>query len=112
MRPLLIIALLAPFFSAAQINRSAREFASEKIGEYISGKLFKDMTYKPVSFGELKNNEESAHKEIIWSLEHRFVITDTLFEDGKRQPVIHSYKFVFYLDRRMNVQRAESYEVQ
>ncbi|MDP4262987.1 MAG: hypothetical protein Q8941_10675 [Bacteroidota bacterium] len=107
MRSVLLSLLFLPLFAGAQINRSAKEFASERIGDYITGKLFKDLSYQPVSFGELMNHEDKD-LDIAWTIEHKFVITDTEFAD-KKTAVHTSYKFLFYLDRQMKVKKAETF---
>ncbi len=109
MRSLLFLALILPVFAGAQINRSAREFASERIQEYVSKKLFKGMPYKAVSFGELKTYEDK-NMEVAWTIVHKFEITEpdkAAFDD--KAPVKTFYKFEFYMDKRMKVLRAESF---
>jgi hypothetical protein len=108
MRRFLFLALVLPVFSIAQINRSAREFAGERIQEYIVTRLFKDLPYKPVSFGELKTSGEK-NTAVTWSIEHRFEITETRIVADQRTVVLKPYKFVFYLDKKMKVQRAENF---
>ena len=109
MRSILLLALILPLFTAAQINRSAREFASEKIQEYVSAKLFKDLSYKPISFGQLKEYNSKGNSEITWTIEHKFEITDTKKFSDQRTSVPKEYKFQFYLDDKMKVLKAESY---
>ena len=111
MRLLIIFLLLTPLVSTAQINRSAKEFASERIGEYITTKLFKDQPYKPISFGVLKSHQEKD-LEIIWELEHKFEVSDIQYTGDKKTTVSKPCRFIFYLDRQMNVKRAESYAVE
>src|SRR5258706_16126277 len=108
MRSVLLTFFIFPFLANAQINRSAKEFASERIGDYITSKLFKDLGYQSVSFGELKNHEEKG-LDIAWSLEHRFIITDTQFESDKKIATHTPYKFMFYLDKQIRVKRAETF---
>lgn len=107
MRTLLFILLMLPFVSNAQINRSANELATERIGEYISTKLFKTQLYSPVFYGELKPivNRESR---INWVITHRFEITDSSSTNNNKQDLRKLYKFSFYLDEKMRVIRAES----
>ena len=109
MRSILLLALILPLFTAAQINRSAREFASEKIQEYVSAKLFKSLSYKPISFGQLKEYNSKGNSEIAWTIEHKFEIADTKKFSDQRTSVPKEYKFQFYLDDKMKVLRAESY---
>jgi hypothetical protein len=106
MRTLLFLFLTVPFFSNAQVNRSAREFASEQIREYITTKLFKDQAYHPVSFGELKNRDEKK-SGISWTIEHKFEITETHTDEGKATAIPRQYKFIFFLDNKMKVIRAQ-----
>jgi hypothetical protein len=109
MRSVLLLLLILPIISHAQVNRSAKELASETVGEYITGKLFKNYSYQPVSFGELKSHKEKD-LEVVWTIEHRFVVTDTIFENYKKLTTRSTpYKFLFYLDNQMRVKRAETF---
>jgi len=110
MRIILIFLLVLPAFLNAQINRSATEFAQEKIEEYIKNKLFKDQPYKPVSFGELKPSAGS-NREIAWSIEHTFGITQIQVVSDKRTAVQKLYRFAFYLDKKMKIYKAESFSM-
>ncbi|HTD95151.1 MAG TPA: hypothetical protein VK644_15100, partial [Chitinophagaceae bacterium] len=67
MRLLLILLLGTPLFSAAQINRSANEFARERVEEFLATKIFKDQVYKTISYGELKPERESRNSA-VWSI--------------------------------------------
>ena len=109
MRTLLFLALFIPVFANAQINRSAREFASERIQEYVTTKLFKDLSYKPDSFGQLKVYKEEKNLELAWTLEHKFEITETRKDTDQNAAISKSYKFLFFLDNKMKVLRAESF---
>lgn len=106
MRIICLLLLIAPCLAQAQINRSAKELASEKIKEYIETRLFKDMPYKAVSFGELKTYKQ-PHSEKAWILEHNFEITETLLQSDKKITVTKPYHFFFYLDKRIKVLGAE-----
>src|SRR5262245_40579539 len=106
MRSVLLIIFILPFLASAQINRSAKELASETIGEYITTKLFKDKSYHPLSFGQLTPKHEQ-NTEVIWSFDHRFEITEERTIDDKKTPVTKTYKFTFYLDKKMKVKRAD-----
>jgi hypothetical protein len=110
MRQILIIIMLLPLIAQSQINKSARQFAGERVGEYVSTKLFKDLAYKPLSFGQITERHEKD-LDIAWTIEHTFEITDTQFIADRRMPVVKSYRFMFYLDRQMRVKRAETYQV-
>ena|SRR5688572_11944814 len=108
MRILLLSFLCLPFFCGAQVNRSANEVARERVQEYIGAKLFKDLGYRPGDYGELKSQNDRENY-IAWSLTHRFEITDSQFVADKRIAVRKSYNFSFYLDKKLNVIKAESY---
>ena len=108
MRILLLFLLGAPFLSMAQIDRSANELAREKVQEYIVTKLFKDLPYKPVSYGNLKSQKQ-PQAEIAWSINHRFEIVDSQFVADKKIAVTKPYYFSFYLDKKLKVVAAESY---
>jgi hypothetical protein len=71
MRSLFFLFLVIPFFAGAQVNRSAKELASEKVREYIVSKLFRDKPYKPVSFGDIKAIDDKRTK-IAWAIAHKF----------------------------------------
>ncbi len=106
MRIFCLLLLTAPCLVQAQINRSAKELASEKIKEYIETRLFKDMPYKAVSYGELKTYKQ-AHSEKAWVLEHNFEITETRLQGDKKITVTKPCHFFFYLDKRIKVLGAE-----
>lgn len=107
MRTLLFLALIIPALATSQINRSAREFASERIQEYVVTKLFRDLPYKPVFYGELKTYEEKS-PEISWTFQHRFEITESRLISDKKTEVHRAYNFLFFLDKKMKVLRAET----
>ena len=107
MRLLILLLLTIPFCSAAQINRSANELACERVKEYIETRLFKDLTYKAVSYGQLKPHSK-PHSQIMWSIEHKFEIETPVFSDNKSS-TLKSYNFSFYLDKKLKVLRAESF---
>lgn len=108
MQRILFLLLIVPAFSDAQINRSATELARENIREYLVTKIFKDQRYKPVSYGELKLSQE-AHSEIIWTIAHKFEITEPeKTSDKKPTDARKSYSFFFYLDKQLKVLKAES----
>ena len=109
MRSFLFLTLFLPVFVTAQINRSAREYASEQVQEYVTAKLFKDLSYKPGSFGPLKIFNEKRNKEIAWTIEHKFEVTETRKFSDQKTAVPKEYKFLFYLDEKMKVLRAESF---
>jgi hypothetical protein len=109
MRILLLMMLAIPGFLNAQINRSAKELASERTREYLVNKLFRNDAYKPVSYGELKAWNDTR-SPISWTFEHVFEIKHTNkagFE--KPQELTTTYSFLFYLDRQMKILKAESF---
>ena len=111
MRILLLIFISFPIFSGAQVNRSANELAREKIKEYIEVKLFKDMPYKIVSYGDLKPYPQSGSPETAWTLEHHFEITEIKLDTDKKVTVQRPYRFYFYLDKKIKVLGAENIQV-
>ncbi len=107
MRLLILLLIAIPFCSDAQINRSANELACEKVKEYVQTMLFKNHTYKAVSYGQLKPFSKT-NSHIVWTIEHKFEITPPVFSDNKTDN-LKSYNFSFYLDKRLKVLRAESF---
>jgi hypothetical protein len=110
MRVLFLLLVTAPFFAAAQINRSATELAKEKIADYIVSKIFKGVSYKPVSYGALEEVPEKIRPVANWSIMHRFEIIDSQFVANKRRAVQKPYYFSFYLDKKLNVVSAERFD--
>lgn len=108
MRSVFLLLLIAPLFVSAQINRSAKELASEKIQEYIETKLFKNKSYKAVAYGELKAVDEK-NSRIAWTITHKFEIAgdSPAAQQSGKQP--KAYKFLFFLDEKMEVVRADTY---
>ena len=109
MRLLLFSLVIFPFFSSAQINRSATELARERIGEYIVKMVFKDQPYKPVSYGELKSYKKNR-SDIAWIIEHKFEIEETQLVSDKKIVVRKPQWFWFYLDKKLKVILAESFQ--
>jgi len=107
MRLLILLLVTIPFFSDAQINRSANELAFERIKEYVETRLFKDLTYKAVSYGQLKP-QSKPHSQVMWSIEHKFEIASPVFSENKSSN-LKQYNFSFYLDKKLKVLRAESF---
>ena len=100
MRIIYLLLLIVPCLVQAQVNRSAKELASENIKEYIETKLFKDMPYKAVSYGELKTYKQpQTGKE--WVLEHNFEITETRLQADKKNYNNKALSF-FLLPRQKN----------
>lgn len=110
MRKTFVLFLLLPLLSTAQVNRSAREYAAEKIEEYIHEKLFQQLPYKSISYGDLKAYEDKR-KEIYWFISHQFEIVEPKIVDGKKASKSQTYNFYFYLDDKMRVKKAETYFV-
>ncbi|HEU4633544.1 MAG TPA: hypothetical protein VFS22_06150 [Flavisolibacter sp.] len=107
MRIIFCFLTMLPFIAKAQINRSASELAQENIKEYINSKIFKGRSYKAVSYGQLKENKV-YNMGILWAIDHRFEIGDVPNNSDKvfaaaQQP----YRFIFYMDKKMKVVRAE-----
>ncbi|HKZ67430.1 MAG TPA: hypothetical protein VJ111_13780 [Chitinophagaceae bacterium] len=109
MRLLLFSLIAIPFFSSAQVNRSANELARERVREYIVTMVFKDQPYKPVSYGELKSYKRNR-SEIEWSIEHKFEIEETQLVSEKKVVVRKPQWFWFYLDKKLKVILAESFQ--
>jgi hypothetical protein len=101
-----------PVLTSAQINRSAREFASEQIQEYVTTKLFKTHSYKSISLGQLKEFKDKKNIEIAWTIEHKFEITPPHDSFNQKATTPKEYKFLFFLDDKMRVIRADSYFTQ
>ncbi|MBK5269445.1 MAG: hypothetical protein JJE22_00395 [Bacteroidia bacterium] len=110
MRITFLLLLIFPFIINAQINRSATEFAKEKVKEYITTKLFIDNSYKPVSYSELNSFIEKK-SGIAWFIKHEFEITESHNDAGKKVFVQKPYRFTFYLNEKMEVVRAEYYYI-
>ncbi|MBL7738255.1 MAG: hypothetical protein JNK14_03490 [Chitinophagaceae bacterium] len=106
----LLLLMTLPVMAGAQVNRSAKELASESVQAYITGKLFKNMPYKSITFGEIKEAGIRKKDVIVWSIVHKFEIT----EDGKgsfgSSPESRKeYRFLFYLDDKMKVIKADTW---
>ena len=109
MRLLLFSLIAIPFFSSAQINRSATELARERIQEYIVTMIFKDQAYTPVLYGELKSYRKNK-SGIVWTIEHKFEIEETQLVSDKKVVVRKLQWFWFYLDKKLKVILAESFQ--
>ncbi len=107
MRAILFLLLLIPAVSSAQFKRSATELAKDKIRDYLTQKIFKNLSYQPISFGELTANRGGGSK-FSSLIQHEFSIADTQSHDNLKTPVQKEYHFVFYFDDKMKVQMAES----
>jgi hypothetical protein len=108
MQKILFLLLILPVFSDAQINRSATELAKENIQEYLLAKIFKNQSYKPISYSELKSYR-GKNSEITWTIRHKFEIAEVQnVSDKKSMDAREPYSFFFYLDKKLKVVRAES----
>lgn len=109
MRIVLCLLLALPCFASAQINKSANEVAREVTRDYIVQKVFKGKAYEPVWYGELIPVKDKK-TQTAWTLEHHFLVDERPsggFEVGPAKKV--SYSFLFFLDKRMRVLKAESF---
>ena len=95
--------LVSVQYCTAQVNRSARELAAENIRDHVQHKLFAGRKYEDVSFGELQKFTSNRKTDIEWSITHEFVL-----KNGNTGDEVQ-YRFIFYLDRKMNVRLSESY---
>ena len=111
MRIILLLLLIIPSIAFAQINRSATILAKENIEKYVGSILFKDKPYASVSYGVLKHKDDDRNYEVNWVISHKFEITETETDSGKKIKVHKPYVFYFFLDRKMEVKRAEGYYI-
>jgi hypothetical protein len=111
MKIIFFLSLIFSFSSNAQINRSAKELARENIQEYLNNKIFRDHSYKTVSTGELKPFRE-ADPDILWKMELKFETVEIQKDDKHDAPVRTTVKFIFLLNKKMEVVRAESINFQ
>ena len=107
MRTILFLLLLIPAVSNAQFKRSATELAKDNIRDYLTQKLFKNLSYQPISFGELTENKEGG-STFASLIKHKFTITSIEPNENMKLPVQKEYLFVFYFNDKMKVQMAES----
>ena len=110
MRTSILVLLLCISVAAhTQINRSANQLAQESSKTWLLAKVFKGSQYEAVSFGDLKKYDDHRSKA-CWTIIHHFTITDDKQKGfGEDQTLKKSYQFQFYLDKKMNVVKAESY---
>ena len=106
MKIVLFVLLLLSFSSKAQINRSAKELARENIQEYLNNKLFKDHTYKTISNGELKPFKD-PDPDILWIIEQKVETVEIQKGEQETIQAPAKFKFIFYLNKKMSVVRAE-----
>lgn len=107
MRIILLALLFVPLVHQAQVNHSATELAKENIKTWLLSKLFKDQPYKPVAYTELKSVVDK-NPNIAWMILHRFEIEEPDLDPHTKSHLQKPYKFAFYLDKKMEVVRAEA----
>ena len=107
MRTILFLLLLIPAVSNAQFKRSATELAKDNIRDYVTQKLFKNLSYQPISFGELTTNAGGG-ATFSSLIKHKFAITEIESHENMKVPVQREYLFVFYFNDKMKVQMAEN----
>lgn len=107
MRTILFLLLLIPAVSNAQFTRSGTELAKDVIRAYVTQKLFKDVSYQPISYGELTRNRGGGPNFSSF-IKHTFTITRMESHENMLVPVHKEYQFVFYFNDKMKVQMAES----
>jgi hypothetical protein len=108
MKNIIFLLLLLPALVNAQFKRSATELAKENIETYLTQKVFQHRLYQSISFEEI-NAVKKNDQDIEWSIVHTFLITENKIEDEKLIPVQQLYKFIFYFNRKMKVEKAESF---
>ena len=110
MRKIFIVFLFLPFCVGAQKNRSANEFAKEKIQDYLSAKIFKDQPYHVVEYGQLV-----AHKihntATAWGVGYK-VETTEWSKSANSIATTKQLNLFFYLDQKLNVLFTETYQRQ
>ncbi|HEX2606553.1 MAG TPA: hypothetical protein VHK91_04200 [Flavisolibacter sp.] len=107
MRTLLLLLLLAPVWAQAQLNRSAKELSKEKIKEYVTTKLLAGKVYKPLAFEDIIPVRD-RDPEVVWSIQHRFEAAEQEWVKEAVREENKMYNVTFYLDRKLNIRRAES----
>ena len=105
---LVIIILAMNTFSFSQENRSATELAKENISAYLQEKIFSGKIYSPISFQPLTSYKVPRKTNIAWTIGHEFRILAESFDNSTKES---RFGFLFYLDKKMAVLRAESYEI-
>src|SRR6185295_283114 len=107
MRTILFLLLLIPALSNAQFKRSGTELAKDVIRDYVTQKLFKNLSYQPIAYGELTSNRGGG-ASFSSLIKHTFTITQIESHENIKVPVQKEYLFVFYFNDKMKVQMAES----
>jgi hypothetical protein len=111
MRTIIFLLLLIPALSNGQFKKSATELAKDNIRDYLTQKLFKSLSYQPISYGELIDNKAGS-STFTSLIRHKFSITEVESHDNIKVPVQREYLFVFYFNDKMKVQMAESISFQ
>jgi hypothetical protein len=106
---LTIFLLLICFQANSQINRSAMELASENARDFLVSKIFKNQDYHPLNFSVLEPYKQ-YDPNIAWVLEHKCEVGNETHFYGRDTTIVTTYKFIFYLDRKLKVFRAESFQ--
>jgi len=106
---LTLLLLLIGFQANSQLNRSALELARENAQDFLSSKIFKNKDYHPMTFSNLEPYKQYS-PDISWVLEHRCEVGNETHYSGRDTTIYTTYKFVFYLDRKLKVFRAESFQ--
>lgn len=101
--------LLICFQASSQVNRSALELARENAQDFLTGKIFKNQDYHPISFSNIEPFKH-YNPDISWVLEHKCEVGNETHYSGRDTTIYTTYKFVFYLDRKLKVFRAESFQ--
>jgi hypothetical protein len=96
-----------PAVSNAQFKRSATELAKDNIRDYLTQKIFKNLSYQPISFEDLTTNRGGGSTFSSF-IKHKFSITEIGSHENMKVPVQKEYLFVFYFNDKMKVQMAES----
>ncbi len=105
----ILILLLLPLFSSAQINRSAKELATENIGAYLK-KVYKNQSYHLVSLGEPQLTR-SKTTQLEWTI-YCQVNIDRRTRNATNDPALATSNFKFYLNKKMEVLSAETYTIE
>src|SRR4051794_30213152 len=102
-----LLLILLPLLGTAQINRSANELAHETVSNYIKQKLFSNAPYNAGKYGELQPYGRK-NGEMVWMISHDFEIMEPTFTTDKRLLQARQCHFMFYLDKKLKVVRADS----
>ena len=109
MRLIFLFFLFISFHAHSQVNRSAAELARENTQEFLVNKIFKSQTYHSLAYSEVEPYRP-YDPNISWVMEHKCEVLNTTRLFGKDSSTYTIYKFVFYLDRKLKVYKAESFQ--